>query len=54
MKSKNEKTDPFEYEDFGTPSMYVFAVLSVILMLACIVLFGMLVAGGVVAISGGF
>lgn len=51
MKTKKSKLDPFEYEDYGTPSMYIWAVFSIILMVAIVIIFGMIVAGGVVAIS---
>lgn len=52
-KDKHElyKPEVFEYEDFGSPTMYIIAILTVIGMLAVIVLFAMIVAGGAVAIS---
>ena len=52
-KDKHElyKPEVFEYEDFGTPAMYIAAILTVVGMLAIIVLFAMIVASGAVAIS---
>lgn len=38
----------FEYEDFGTPTMYLWAVLSVLLMLAALVAFVGLITGGII------
>lgn len=52
-KDKHElyKPEVFEYEDFGTPTMYIAAIATVVVMLVVIVLFAMIVAGGAVAIS---
>lgn len=46
------KPEVFEYEDFGTPTMYLAAIATVIGMIAIIILFAMIVAGGAVAIGG--
>ena len=53
-KDKHElyKPEVFEYEDFGTPTMYLAAIATVLGMLAIIILFAMIVAGGTVAIGG--
>lgn len=50
--NKNDKRDPFEYEDFGTPSMYLWSVITVLSSIGVVILFALLIAGGVIAISG--
>lgn len=51
MKTKKSKIDPFEYEDYGTPVMDLWPILVVVFMIAIIVLFGLIVLGGVAFIS---
>lgn len=50
-KYKQNKPQVFEYEDFGSPAMYFWAILTVLLMLGIVILFGMIVASGAVAVS---
>lgn len=50
---KHEKSPMLEYEDFGEPAMYLWAVLSVLVMFAAIAMFAVLVAGGAWALTGG-
>lgn len=51
-KYRKNKPEVFEYEDFGTPSLYLWTIVIVAIMIALAVLFGLIVAGGAVAISG--
>lgn len=51
MKTKNDKNYPLEYEDYGGAGMYLFAVTAVICMIAFVILFALMVAGGAVIIS---
>lgn len=48
--SNKHKPENLEFEDYGTPTMYLFGILSIITMVACIVLFIGLVVGGTIAI----
>lgn len=53
MKTKNKEIKPFEYEyeDF-TPGFIFGVALAILAMIAVVVLFAVLVAGGAMAISG--
>ena len=51
MKTKRDKDYPLEYEDYGGASMYLFAVMAVLCMIAVVILFALMVAGGTVIIS---
>lgn len=51
-KYHKNKPEVFEYEDFGTPSLYLWTAVVVAIMIAIVVVFGLIVAGGAVAISG--
>lgn len=46
MKKHQKEDYPLEYEEYGNASMYLFAVLSVLLMIGLIILFALFVAGG--------
>ena len=50
-KYKQYKREVFEYEDFGTPSMYLWAILTVVAMIGLVILFAMVVASGFVAVG---
>ena len=51
MKTKRNKDYPLEYEDYGGAGMYLFAVMAVLCMIAVVILFALMVAGGMVIIS---
>ena len=51
VKHKNER-DPFEYEDYGTPTMYLWAWLTIIVAIGLAILFALFIAGGVMAVGG--
>ena len=51
-KHSHKKSEIFEYEDFGEPTMYLWAILSVLLMAGFAVLFAMILAGSVVYVGG--
>lgn len=51
MKTKRDKDYPLEYEDYGGAGMYLFAVTTVLCMIAVVILFALMVAGGMVIIS---
>ena len=46
MKKHQKEDWPLEYEDYGNVGMYLFAVLSVLLMIGLIILFALFVACG--------
>lgn len=46
MKKHQKEDYPLEYEDYGNAGMYLFAVLSILLMIGIIILFALFVAGG--------
>ena len=50
-KYKKNYKEVFEYEDYGTPTMYLAAIGTVVIALALAVLFAMIVAGGFVAVG---
>lgn len=51
MKTKSKRDYPLEYEDYGGAGMYLFAVTAVLCMIAVVILFALMVAGGAVIIS---
>lgn len=51
-KKYNKDRNIFEYEDYGEPTMYLFAILSIIVSLGLAILFAMFVAGVVITIGG--
>lgn len=46
MKKHQKEDYLLEYEDYGNAGMYLFAVLSILLMIGIIILFALFVAGG--------
>lgn len=51
VENKHQR-DPFEYEDYGTPTMYLWAWLTVIVAIGLAILFALFIAGGVMAVGG--
>lgn len=51
-KYKQYKSEVFEYEDFGRPSMYLWSILTVFIGIGLAILFAMVVASGFIAAAG--
>ena len=53
-KDKHElyKPEVFEYEDFGTPVMYLASIATIIGAIALVILLAVVIASGAVAIGG--
>ena len=51
MKKHQKEDWPLEYEDYGNVGMYLFAVATVLCMIAVVILFALMIAGGTVIIS---
>lgn len=56
MKTKKNEDkwehNPLEYEDFGTPALYIWSILIVIVAFVLLVIFGLIVGGGIALASG--
>lgn len=50
-KYDKHKSEIFEYEDFGRPTLFIASILTVIVAVVVLILFAVMVANGAVAIS---